>query len=223
MGMEGFAWGVLGGSFIGNFLVQFMGARSLGMRISPRFNLKHPDLKRYILLTLPLMVGLTMTFSTEILLKYFGSQLARGSIAALNYGLRIMFILVGLFGQAAGVASYPFMAGMAAQGRMKELNNLLNTTLKYLLLIIPVSALFVLLRYEIVVILFKRGVFDENAVLLTAGLLPFLLAGSFAFAAQTVVVRGFYATQNTWLPALFGTISVLACLPLFPILTLAVI
>ncbi len=48
-------------------------------------------------------------------MKFFGSFLNEGSISALNYALRIMFILVGLFGNAVGVASYPFMAKIAAK------------------------------------------------------------------------------------------------------------
>ncbi|MFH1156559.1 MAG: murein biosynthesis integral membrane protein MurJ [Pseudomonadota bacterium] len=218
LGMEGFAWGVLFGAFTGNCLIQYLGARQVGMRIYPLFNIRNPDFIRYILLTLPLMVGLTMSFSTELLLKYFGSFLSPGNIAALNYSLRIMFILVGLFGQAVGVASYPYLTQLAARGRMDELNQLLNQTLKYLLLVIPASVLIIVLRHEIVLLLFQRGRFNAEATQLTARILPYLMAGTFAFAAQTVVVRGYYATQNTWFPALFSTLAVCASLPLYYIL-----
>ena len=218
LGMEGFAWGVLGGAFAGNFLLQYYGAKKIGMKFNFILGINHPEFRHYLFLTLPLMVGLTMTFSTEILLKYFGSYLAQGSIAALNYGLRIMFILVGLFGQAVGVASYPFMAKLAAQKKLHELNSLLNTTLKFLLLVIPVSVLFMVLRQEIVLILFQRGQFGSEATRTTSEILPFLLAGTFAFAAQTVVVRGYYAIQNTWFPAFLSTLAVGLTLPLFYIL-----
>lgn len=214
-GMEGFAWGVVLGAFIGNCALQYVGAKKAGMKLYPLVDLKHPEFLKYVILTIPLMAGLSMTFSTEIFLKYFGSFLSDGSIAALNYALRIMFILVGIFGQAVGVASYPFMATLASRGKIDELNELLNTTLKYLLLVIPVSALFMVLKHEIVFILFQRGRFDPGATRITAEVLPFIMAGTFAFAAQTVVVRGYYAMQNTWFPALFGTIAVFASLPLF--------
>lgn len=217
-GMEGFAWGVLGGAFVGNFALQYIGAKKVGMKIYPLFNLKHPQFIKYVWLTIPLVVGLSMTFSTEIFLKYFGSFLSEGSIAALNYSLRIMFILVGIFGQAVGVASYPFMANLASLGKIDELNSLLNSTLKYLLLVIPVSVLFMVLRYEIVFLLFQRGQFTFEATRITAQILPFIMAGTFAFAAQTVVVRGYYAMQNTWFPALFSTIAVVASIPIFFIL-----
>ncbi|MCP4720735.1 MAG: murein biosynthesis integral membrane protein MurJ, partial [Desulfobacteraceae bacterium] len=169
LGMEGFAWGVLVGAFLGSFLLQLVGARRAGLKYFFIFNISHPDFLKYILLTLPLMLGLTMTFSTEILMKFFGSFLQEGSIAAMNYALRIMFILVGFFGQAVGMASYPFMAKIAAKGDFQRLNNMINQTLKFIFLVIPFSVLFMVLRREIVVILFQRGAFDAQATQLTAG------------------------------------------------------
>jgi putative peptidoglycan lipid II flippase len=215
IGIEGFAWGVLGGAFVGNFVVQWIGARRLGMHFTLSFEFLHPDLRRYLLLTLPLILGLTMTFSTEFFFRFFGSYMPRGTIAALNYGLRIMFILVGIFGQAVGTASYPFMSRLVAEGRMDEMNRLLNRTLCYLSLVIPFSTLLIVLRHEVVVILFQRGQFDAAATELTSHLLTFLLLGAFAFSAQTVVVRGYYAMQNTLFPALLGTAAILLSIPFY--------
>ena len=214
LGMEGFAWGVLAGAFAGSFLLQLWGARKAGLQYFFSFNLRHPDFIRYIVLTLPLMLGLTMTFSTEILMKFFGSFLDEGSISAMNYALRIMFILVGLFGQAVGMASYPFMAKIAADKDFPRLNGIINQTLKFIVLVIPFSVVFMVLRTEVVGILFQRGAFDSRALELTAGVLPFFMAGAFAFSAQTIVSRGYFAVQNTLFPALFSTGCVLASLPL---------
>ncbi len=215
LGMEGFAWGALAGAGLGNFAIQFWGARRAGMRWRPGLDFAHPDLRHYVVLTLPLMLGLTMTFSTEFFLKFFGSFLPPGSIAALNYGLRVMLILVGLFGQAVGVASFPFMARLAVEGRLGDMNELLNRTLRWLTAVIPLSVLFIVLRREVVTVLFRRGRFDETAVALTASVLPFLLAGAVAFAAQTVVTRGWYAVQNTLFPAVFGSLAVVLSLPAY--------
>ena len=71
------------------------------------------------------------------------------------------------------------------------------------------------LRHEIVLILFQRGRFDATATALTGQVLFFLLPGAFALSAYTIVVRGFHAMQNTLFPALFGTAAVLLSLPLY--------
>lgn len=213
IGMEGFAWGVLAGAFAGNFLLQWAGAKKQGLRYWFVMDFFHPDFKKYVLITLPFMVGLTVTFSTEILMKFFGSFLEPGHIAAMNYAVRIMFILVGFFGQAIGMASYPFMAQIAATGDMDRLNAVINQTLKFIFLVIPFSVLFIVLRHEIVLLLFQRGEFDAAATRTTAGILPFFMAGAFAFSAQTFVARGFYALENTLFPALVSTGCMLAGLP----------
>jgi putative peptidoglycan lipid II flippase len=215
IGVEGFCWGALAGAFLGSFTLQFIGARRIGMRFKPAIALNHPDLRRYILLTLPLMLGLTMVFSTELFSKFFGSFLQVGAIAWIDYAMRIMLILVGFFGQAIGVASYPYMAQMAVQGRLTELNAIINKMLSYLVLVIPVSILVVVLRREIVHLLFERGRFTPVDTEMTALALSSLMIGAVAFAAQTVVNRGFYATQNTLLPAVYGTIAVVFSLPFY--------
>jgi putative peptidoglycan lipid II flippase len=181
----------------------------------PIFDLRHPDLKKYVLLTLPLMIGLTMTFSTEFFFRLFGSYLAEGSIAVLNFGLRIMLILVGLFGQAVGVASFPYMARLVAEKKMDEMNRLMNSTLRYLALVIPFSVLIMVLRSEVVRLLFQRGRFDAAATAMTADVLIYFMVGAFAFAAYTIVIRGYFASQNTLFPALYGTVTVLLSVPIY--------
>lgn len=216
LGMEGFSWGVLAGALVGNFWIQYIGAKRAGMKFSPIFDLRHPDLKKYVLLTLPLMVGLTATFSNEFFYRFFGSYLPQGGVATLDYALRVMLVLVGIFGQAAGVASFPFLARLVAEGKLAEMNRLLNDTLRrYIALVIPFSALLIVLRYEVIRLLFQRGRFDAAATATTSEALLFMLIGAFAFAGQTVVVRGYYAVQNTLFPTLFGTLAVLASLPLY--------
>ena len=215
IGMAGFSYGVLAGAMVGNFFLQLWGARRAGMKLEIRMDFFHPDLKKYVLLTLPLMLGLSMTFSTEFFLKFFGSFLPEGSIAALNYSLRVTLMLVGFLGQAVGTASFPFMARLVAENKIAEMNQLLNDTLRYLSMVIPISVLIMTVRKEVVQILFERGRFDASATDMTSSALVFLLIGAFAFASQTVVVRGYYAMQNTLFPAIFGTLAVAISIPVY--------
>ena len=215
LGMEGFSWGVLAGAFVGSFALQLWAAKRVGLHFRITFDFHHPDLKKYVLLTLPLMVGLTMMFSMEIFMRFFGSFLPPGNIAALNYGKTIFLVPVGLFGQAVGAASFPFLARLYADDNIQEMNNLMNNTLRYLALVIPFSVLLMVLRNEIVLILFQRGRFDPAATALTGRVLLYLLPGAFALSAYTIVVRGFHAMQNTLFPAVFGTMAVLLSLPFY--------
>jgi putative peptidoglycan lipid II flippase len=215
LGMQGFSWGVLAGALVGNFALQWWGAQKVGMKISIIFDFKHPDLKSYIKLTLPLMFGLTMFFSMEIFMKFFGAYLPEGSIADLEYSFRTMLLLVAFFGQAVGVATYPFMARLVAENKMQEMNQLLNNTLKYLALVIPFSVLLMVLRHEVILVIFQRGKFDATATGHTSAVLMYLLIGAFAVAANTIVPRAYYAVQDTLFPAVYGTGAVLLSIPIY--------
>jgi putative peptidoglycan lipid II flippase len=215
LGMEGFAWGVLAGALAGNCVLQYCGARSAGMRLRPVWDWRHPDLKRYVLLTLPLMLGLTMTFSMEIFSKLFGSYLPAGNIARIEYAIRIMIALVAFFGQAVGVAVYPFLARFAAGEQFEEMNHLLNQALRYIALVIPFAAVAIAIRRELVFLVYQRMRFTAADTAATADILGFLLLGAVGFAGQTIVNRGFYARQNTVLPTVYGSLAVLVSLPAY--------
>jgi putative peptidoglycan lipid II flippase len=220
LGIEGFAWGVVMGAFVGQFALQWIGARDAGMRWRPSFRISHPDFRTFLWLTIPLVLGLSMTFSMEFFFKFFGSLLGKGTVASLNYALRVNLMLVAIFGQAAGVASFPFLARLYARGDVPQMLETLNQTIRrYLCLAIPASVLMIVAAPETVVVLFKRGAFDHSAVVTTTAMLRVFLAGAFAMAAVNLVVRGFYATRSTWLPALFGSIAVGLSIPLYWLFT----
>jgi len=133
----------------------------------------------------------------------------------LEYSLRTMLLLVGFFGQAVGVASYPYMARLAVEDNLQQLNELLNNTLRYLSVVIPFSVLLMVLRHEVIFLLFQRGKFDAAATAHTATVLSFMMVGSFAFAANTIVPRAYYAMQDTLFPAIYGTAAVALSIPLY--------
>jgi putative peptidoglycan lipid II flippase len=216
LGIEGFSWGVLGGAFLGQFVLQAFGAAKVKMRFRPAWQISHPDFKTFVYLTIPLILGLGMTFSMEFFFKFFGSMLEKGTVSSLNYALRVDMLLVALFGQAAGVASFPFLARLYAKGSIGQLVSTLDQTIRrYICLAIFASALMIVLAREIVIVLFYRGAFSLEDVATTTQALQVFLSGAFAMAAVNIIVRGFYATKNTWLPAIFGTLAVVLSIPLY--------
>jgi putative peptidoglycan lipid II flippase len=107
------------------------------------------------------------------------------------------------------------MARLVVEDKLQQLNELLNNTLRYLAVVIPFSVLLMVLRREVILILFQRGEFDAAATGHAATVLMFMLVGSFAFAANTIVPRAYYAMQDTLFPALYGTVAVVLSIPLY--------
>jgi putative peptidoglycan lipid II flippase len=216
LGIEGFAWGVLAGAIAGNAVIQIIGLARLKGKILPVVDLRDPDLITYLAVTIPLVLGLGMQFSNEAFFRIFGSFAGTGGMAALNYGLRVMWMLVGIFGQAVGIASFPFLSQLAVQGKLPELNKTAFNVLRRVgIFIVPVSLVLMACSQEAVAVLFQRGKFTAESTALTAQVLQWYLVGAFAFSAITLVSRCFYAIQNTLTPMLISTASVVVCLPAY--------
>jgi putative peptidoglycan lipid II flippase len=216
LGVSGFAWGVLIGAFLGNVVVQIPGALRVGMRLHLVFDVKDKDFKNYFVLTLPLIIGLGMTFSNEVFFRFFGSFLGAGGLASINYSLRTMLPLVGIFGQASGVASYPFLSQLAQENRINEMNQLLNgIVLKIGVYLFPICFVMMALAPQIIAILFQHGRFTAASTLSTAPVLVVYLAGAFPYAASTIVMRNYYAVQNTMFPMLISTLIAALSIPCY--------
>ncbi len=216
VGIEGFAWGVLAGSVAGNFLVQAYGARASGMSFRFRIDLGDSDLRKYVVVTVPLVLGLGMQFSNEVFFRYFGSFLGEGGLASLNYSLRTMMALVAVFGQAFGIAAFPFLSQYVAEKRYREMNSLLFSIIaKVGIFVVPFSMLMMVLSKETLALLFQRGKFTAESTLVTAPVLVMYCIGAFGMAATNMVSRGFYALQNTVLPMVVSSVLAVCSIPLY--------
>lgn len=218
-GMEGFCWGVLAGAFLGNFALPYLAVR-LGDGLKLEFRLTHPGLRRFWILALPLMLGQSIAVLDEQLLRVFGSMAGTGAISWLSYARRLMMVPVGVVAQAAGVASYPFMAELAAKRDFERLHGTVNTALRNLLtLLIPLSVWMMVVAEPTVRLIFQQGHFAAADTASTARLLQILLAVVFCWGLHQLVGRAFYARQDTISPAVIGTAVTLACVPLYWLLT----
>ncbi|MDO5576092.1 MAG: lipid II flippase MurJ, partial [Fibrobacter sp.] len=174
------------------------------------------DLKTYIQKTIPLVLGIGMAFSNEVFFRFFGSFLPEGATSSVNYALRTMMMIVAVFGQASGVAFYPFLSKMAAQKQFEKMDNLINSVLvKIASFIIPLSLIMMVLSEQIISILFEYGNFTHESTLKTAAVFSIYLTGCFTFSSSMIMTRTFYALQNTLLPMIISTVISLVSIPLY--------
>jgi putative peptidoglycan lipid II flippase len=93
------------------------------------------------------------------------------------------------------------LSRQAALRQMEELKTTLNFATRLILFItIPATVGLVLLRHEIIEVLFQHGEFNAASTDLTAWSLPFFALGLSAFSMVKVIVPAFYALQDTRTP-----------------------
>ena len=221
LGAEGFAWGVLAGSILGPFGLPFYGCLRTGMRWSPTLSFYSHDLRRYLWLSFPIMIGFSVVVVDEWIIKNQASYLAEGALSHLQYGRTLMKVPIGVFGMAAGVASYPTLSRMVADGDVVEAYAVLCRAVRSMLIaIFAAQVCLTLAGFEAAYLIWaafssRFTVADADS---TATVLGFLCLGLAGWAAQTVISRGFYALGSTWLPTIVGTIVAFAMVPLYVVL-----
>jgi putative peptidoglycan lipid II flippase len=162
------------------------------------------------------MLALSLVFTDDWIIRWFGSYLPPASITWMSYAKTLMRVPLGVIGQAVGVASFPYLAQLYSEKRMEELNRTLNSTLKALiLLLLPISALTVAQSEPLVYCVFSHTRLRGPDLHATASTLALFALGMFAWGAQNILARGFYAARDTLTPAIVGTTLAVLNLPLY--------
>ena len=211
-GMEGFCWGVLAGAALGAFILPLIAVREGGLHLS--FALTHPLMKKFLLMALPLMIGQSVVVLDEQFVRIFGSMAGDGAVSLLNYARRIMMVPVGVVAQAAGVASFPFLASLAAKGDMEEFRSTLRRTMTNSMIVaVPVAAWMITSSGPVLGFIFEGGSFSVSHTMGAAPLLQIMLLAVPFWLLQQVTGRAFYALEDTVTPAVVGTVVTLLAVP----------
>jgi len=221
LGAEGFAWGVLAGAAIGPFALPLWGCWRSQMGWSPILSFRDADLRRYLWLSLPIMIGFSIVVTDEWIVKNQASYLAEGSLSYLQYGRTLMKVPIGVFGMAVGVASYPTISRLVAAGGIVDAYAVLSHAVRLMLLLTFAAQICLTLAgFEAAYLIW--GLMSERFSIAdaqsTGEVLAFLCLGLSGWAAQTVISRGLYALGVTWLPTLLGTAIAFATVPAYIVL-----
>src|SRR6476659_2081258 len=105
---------------MGPFALPLYGCIKSRIRWFPILSFRNRDLMRYLWLSFPIMIGFSIVVVDEWIVKNQASYLPEGALSYLQYGRTLMKVPIGVFGMAAGVASYPTISRMIAAGRVVE-------------------------------------------------------------------------------------------------------
>jgi len=199
--VKGLALGVLLGG-TAQLAIQLPPLWRRGFR--PRFvpDWRHPDVRRIATLMLPGLVGIGISEINAVVDTILGSLLEPGSVASLEYGMRLMHLPLGVIGVALGTAILPTLSRLAARAAWPELRETYAFALRLILfLMTPALLVLVLLPREIVALLFQRGAFDaESSTAMTAMAVAFYGSGLLFYGAVKVTVPVFFSMHDTRTP-----------------------
>jgi putative peptidoglycan lipid II flippase len=118
----------------------------------------------------PLLLGASFGQINVVIDQIMASTLPSGSIAALNFAIKLHSMLTQMSIMVISRAVLPFFAQQVAEGNIEALKETYVLTIKRVLyVLLPISALIVGFGNPLVQILFQRGAFSAHSTAATAG------------------------------------------------------
>ena len=207
-GVIGLAIGVVAGSVL-HIAVQVPPLLRTGFRYAPRIDLRDSAARQTLLLMAPRAVGLGVGQLSLVIMTSLASLLPVGSISAYTIAFTVLQIPLGVIGVPLGIVTLPAMSTELARGAIRQFTELLMKSLRLMLFVmLPATALGIVLRRQVITLLFDYGKFDAYAVDLTSDALFYFLLALASEGLIIILARAFYAGRDTLTPVIAATTAV---------------
>lgn len=141
--------------------------------------------------------------------KIVGSFLIEGSISALNYANIVKNTFLTLFLGTLSSMLFPKMS-MKFKENIVEFN---KTVIKQVKIFILMSSYIAIITFansnEIIRVLFDRGKFTSQGVIMTSSVLKIYSLGFILWSVRETFLKAFYSSKNTKIPVLTSFVSLL--------------
>jgi len=216
VGIAALSMGVVLGAFL-QLAIVVPGLR--GLRLRPRFEPRHPALRRIILLYLPVIASLVVSQLGIIIDRNLASRTVDQAIAWMFNATQLIQLPLGLVSVAIATATLPVLARLTDDPQNVQFRRTLAGALRLVLvLIVPAAVGLLVLAPEGVRLFLERGVFTPFDTSHVTRALLFYLPGLPFAAVDQPIVFAFYARKDTVTPVLVGIAGVGAYLLVGPLL-----
>ena len=180
-----------------------------GFKYKPVFDMKDKHIKKMFYIALPVIMGVSINQINVLVDRTIASRVAIGGITALDYANKLIVSVHGIFVLSITTVLYPIISKMGAENNMNGFKKSVSEAIGAInLLVIPISLGFMVFAEPIVTLLYGRGKFDTEAIVMTSGALFFYSIGMLGFGLREVLARAFYSLQDTKTPAVNAAIAV---------------
>lgn len=216
-GVQGLALGVILGA-LGKLLLEGLGLGRHLKQLRPSLALAFEPVQTVGRLAAPLLAALSLSLLVgPVVENAFASNVGVGGVSALAFARKIAETLTTILPYTLGLVLLPFSAEMAANEDTEALARTLSSAVRGLtLLFLPVTIGLMVLSEPFVRLLFERGAFDAASTQLTAGVLLFYALALLPFALEVVVIRFFFARQDTLTPVVADVVTFVLNVALIP-------
>lgn len=210
LGVMGAAIGVVCGACM-HLIVQAVAASGIGLWPPERPDFRDAGVRQILTLMGPRMAALGVSQVSLTLLFAIATLTETGAVAVFNLANNIQSFPLGLFGISFAIAAFPALAKAANSSDDEGYRATLSSAArKICFFVIPATAIFFLLRAQIVRLVLGQGVFGWEDTIRTADMLGLMALSLVAQSLSPLLVRALYARQDTWTPFLVSLLAEIA-------------
>ncbi|MBP6908536.1 MAG: murein biosynthesis integral membrane protein MurJ [Candidatus Pacebacteria bacterium] len=206
-GLYGLGFGVVIGALL-HLCIQIPVVARHGFLPRPRIHIPWSEVYSVIKLSLPRTIALSANSFAFIILIAMASQIGEGSISLFTFAYNLQSVPVGIIGISYSVAAFPILVKSFS---MKDMDNFMGHVIsagrQIIFWSLPVLALLIVLRAQIVRVILGSGTFSWADTRLTAASVALFLVSLVSQGLVLLFVRGYYASGNTRKPLFVNVFS----------------
>jgi putative peptidoglycan lipid II flippase len=195
-----YAIGILAGTLV-QLLIPAFDLRNTPFKFKWSFDWRNRDVRRVLLLMLPVTISLGLINFNLLINSLFGSLVSDQAPAAIDKAFRIYQLPQGIFSVAIATVLFPTLARFASRGEHDNLRaTMANGMRQILFVLLPAAAAVLVLSEPMIRLVYQRGEFTPEQTTLVATALFW-----FAFSLPTnglflLLTRTFFSLQRPWIP-----------------------
>lgn len=192
-------------------IIQFPPVFSYGYRHSSAFAVTNPGVRQVGKLMLPRTLGLAVSQIDTTIDLVLSTLLGAGAVTVFNFAQHLQQLPIGLFGASLAQATLPTLSSSYAKKDLTTFKEIfLSTFHQILFLVVPLSAMLIVLRIPVVRLVFGAStLFDWESTVLTGKTVAYFSLSLFAQSLVHLLARSFYALHDTKIPVIVGAVAVL--------------
>lgn len=199
-GLSGLVTGVVLGALL-HLAIQLPFVLKSEYRFSVVFNIDWKFMREVLAVSIPRALTLSVNQIVLLVLTSIASTMAAGSVSVFQFAFNLQSVPLAVIGMSYSVAAFPTLSTLLAKKKINEFNHQLLTALRHIIFwSIPISALVIVLRAQIVRVLLGSGAFDWGDTRLTAAALAVFVVSLIAQSILLLLIRAFYAGGHTFVP-----------------------
>ena len=180
-----------------------------GIKIGLNFSFKDPYLKETLKIVLPVFLTVAVSQINKIIDRTMASNFAVGSVSALYYASIINTAIQEIMVISIVAMIFTNVSKLVANNEYEQVDVTFHKTIRMLrFVLLPAMVGMLILAEPIVEMMFGRGNFNDNAVIITTDALRGYTLGLCFLASREVLIKVLYSYKKTKITFIASTIGI---------------